>query len=185
MGFDLGSAINSAADWVCSAPIVRGVVSNPVFTALLIVSLAAIVVMALYHYQVKRAGLKKGVRAFIYVFLIVLAVQFVHHYAVLRCARQAAVQKGVRDVFTSIEQSRSSGAPGAVPVVPMGYEQPVPRPLAAAPEVVTTGGAVTGGDCGCPQVEGGVRPDNVAIDADLVIEDVVIPSATSPFGATK
>jgi uncharacterized membrane protein len=180
MGYDIGGVINSAADWLCSAPIVRSVVSNPIFTALLITALAAIVVMALYHYQVKHAGLKRGLRALLYVFLIVTAVMFVHHYAVLRSARMSAAQKGVRDVFSSIEQSRGAGISPGVSVVPMGYEQE---------------GAVTGGDdCGCPFAggqaalpaagsQGFARPDNVALDADLVIEDVIVPSAASPLAS--
>src|SRR5271166_6483673 len=104
---DLGSTINGAADWVSNAPIVRGIVSNPVFTALLIVALAAIVVMALYHYQIKQAGLKRGLRALLYVFLVVLAVVFVHHHAVTRAARATATQQGIREVFSSLEQSRA------------------------------------------------------------------------------
>ena len=158
-GFNLGNAVNNAADWACSAPIIRSVVSNPVFTALLITALAAIVVMALYHYPIKRAGVKRGVRALLYVFLIVTAVTFVHHYAVMRIARETTQQKGVRDVFSSIQQSRDVGAPGTVPVYPMGYEGP------------RFGGAELG------------APDNVAVgDGALVIEDVVLPAAASPFG---
>jgi hypothetical protein len=182
-GFNLGNAVNNAADWACSAPIIRSVVSNPVFTALLITALAAIVVMALYHYQIKRAGVKRGVRALLYVFLIVTAVTFVHHYAVMRIARETTQQKGVRDVFSSIQQSRDVGAPGTVPVYPMGYEG----------QRAAVGGAAAAAappdtpDCGCPdagQTGGrGVRPDNVAADdGSLVIEDVVLPAAASPFG---
>lgn len=178
-GFNLGNAVNNAADWACSAPIIRGVVSNPVFTALLITALAAIVVMALYHYQIKRAGAKRGVRALLYVFLIVTAVTFVHHYAVMRIARETTQQKGVRDVFSSIQQSRDVGAPGIVPVYPMGYEG----------QRAAVGGAAAAAaepDCGCPDAAartGGVRPDNVAADdGSLVIEDVVLPAAASPFG---
>lgn len=179
-GFNLGSAVNNAADWACSAPVIRGVVSNPVFTALLITALAAIVVMTLYHYQIKRAGVKRGVRALLYVFFIVTAVIFVHHYAVMRIARDTTQQKGVRDVFSSIQQSRDVGAPDIVPVYPMGYEG----------QRAAVGGAAAGpdtSDCGCPDAAirtGGVRPDNVAADGGpLVIEDVVLPATASPFGS--
>lgn len=177
-GFNLGNAVNGAADWLCSAPIIRSVVSNPVFTALLITALAAIVVMSIYHYQIKRAGSKRGVRALLYVFLIVTAVIFVHHYAVMRIARETSQQKGVRDVFSSIQQSQTFGTPGIVPVYPMGYESQ------RAGGVL--GGAVADAtaDCGCPDARtGGVRADNVAEAGDglLVIEDVVLPATTSPF----
>ena len=171
MGFDLGSAVNGAADWVCNAPLVRGIVSNPIFTALLIVALAAIVVMALYHAQIKKARLKRGVKAFIYVFLIVLAVVFVHHYAVVRTAQLSAAQKGLRDVFSTIEQSRlSSAATGGVPVLPMGYE----------------GGNSSRGrdDAGLGAYDEGpvapARADNVGGLDDLVIEDAVVPAVVGP-----
>ena len=87
-GFNLGSAVNGFADWVCSAPIIRGVVNNPVFTSLLI-----------------------------YVFLIVTAVIFVHHYAVLRMARDTDHTAGVRAVYAGIEASRAVSGGGTAPVV--------------------------------------------------------------------
>lgn len=171
-GFNLGNAVNSAADWTCSAPIIRSVVSNPVFTALLITALAAIVVMSIYHYQIKRAGAKRGVRALLYVFLVVTAVTFVHHYAVMRIARDTTEQKSIRAVFSEIAQSQASGAGNSVPVYPMGHKG----------ARIAVGGASADSDCGCPDAEGG-RPDNVAADDSrtLVIEDVMIPSAISPF----
>jgi len=189
-GFDLGGAINASADWVCNAPVIRGIVSNPVFTALLITALVAVVVMALYHYQVKSAGTKKAVKAFLYVFLLVTAVMFVHHYAVMRSARDAAAQKGVRDVFSSIQQSRESSFGAAVPVVPMGWEATAAVADTGGVTGGATGGAtgdVTGGGCGCPSATAGApaqgpRPDNIALDSDIVIEDVVLPAAVSPFG---
>lgn len=192
----MGSLVNASADWLSSAPIVRGIVSNPVFTALLIVALVAIVAMALYHYQIKEAGLKRGLRALLYAFLAVLAVVFVHHYAVTRAARATATQKGIREVFSGIEQSRAGALPGSVPVVPMGFEAPrAPQgPPAPAPApAARQGGSPV--DCGCPAVASvpavtgrGAPPalaprlNNVAV-ADFVITDVVVPSAASPFGA--
>ena len=73
---------------------------------------------------------------------------FVHHTVVTTAARESAAQKGVRDVFSSIQQSGAVG--GGVPVVPMGYEAGF------------AGGA-------------GYRPDNLAAD-ELDIRDVVVPT---------
>jgi hypothetical protein len=178
-GFNLGGAINSAADWACSAPIIRSVVSNPVYTALLITAAATIIAMALYHYQIKRAGAKRAARALIYLFLVVAAVTFVHHYAVMRVAQETTQQKGVRDVFSSIQQSRDVGAVGSVPVYPMGYEG----------DRRATGGAADD-DCGCSDAaDGGARADNhtradnvaAAGPDDLNIRDVILPRSTAPF----
>jgi uncharacterized membrane protein len=183
---DLGHAVNSAADWLGNAPIIRTVVSNPVFTALLIAALAAVVVMALYHYQIKQAGLKRGLRALLYVFLVVLAVVFVHHHVVMRTARATAAQKGIREVFSGIEQSRAGAFPGVVPVVPMGFAAPeAPKKPAAVPPV--SGGDPAAGSRFAGQgperpPPPAVRPDNVAV-ADFVITDVVVPTAAGPFTA--
>lgn len=186
MGFDLGATVNAAADWLCSAPIVRSVINNPIFTALLITALAAIIVLALYNHQLKGSGFKRGARAFIYVFLVGTAVLFVHHYAVVRCARRDAAQKGVRDVFSGIRQSRESGVPG-ISVMPSAedaggllYGVPVVPPAAAPPTGVapaTRAPTVTGG-------QPPIRPNNIALDAGLVIEDVVVPGAR-PLMAPK
>lgn len=174
MGFDLGSSVNSMADWVCNASVVRGIVSNPVFTALLITALIVIVLMGLYRYPIKRSGTKRAVRALIYIFLLCTAVMFVHHCAVMNYAQDFASQKGVREVFSSIQNSQESGMAGDVPVIPMGYER-----FTAA-----TGGA----DCGCSQPDQSQQParsparsDNV-MSGELVIDDVVLPVTTSPFG---
>jgi hypothetical protein len=183
-GFNLGSAINSAADWVCGAPIIRSIVSNPVYTAFLITALAAIVVMAIYHYQIKRAGTKRAVRALLYVFLIVTAVVFVHHYAVMRMARETSQQSGVRDLFSSIQESRGIGAAGTVPVYPMGYEGQRGTVGGSAADGGSAAGGGSAAECGCPDAArtGGHRPDNVAEDyGPLVIEDVSLPTAAGPF----
>ncbi len=173
-GLDLGAAFNSAADWVCGSPLVNGVVSNPVYTALLITALVAVVAMGLYGPQVKAAGLKRGIRAAIYVFLLVGAVAFVHHYAVMRLARSHAGAQGVRDVFSGIQQSRESGIGGGTPVVPAGWGAP--------PAAGYSGGGGYGG--GAPAAaRPGPRPDNVALAGDVFIEDVVVPSAGGAFGA--
>jgi len=116
-GFNLGGAVNGLADWACSAPLIRSVVNNPVFTSLLITALAAIVAMALYGKQIKKGGNKRGCRALVYVFLLVTAVIFVHHYAVRGMARDVDHTAGVRAVYAGIEASRAVGG-GAVPVYP-------------------------------------------------------------------
>jgi len=171
MAFDLGGTVNATADWFCNAPLVRSVVNNPFFTALLITALVAVVIMALYHQQIKQGGLKREIRAFLYIFLSVLMVVFVHHYAVTSAARRSAAQTGVRDVFSSIEQSRIGGAPRAVPVMPSGY-------------ATGAGGYATGAG-GYAETPASSRPDNLSVqslDNDFMIEDVVVPTAGGPFG---
>lgn len=175
-GFSLGGAVNSAADWVCSAPFVRTIIGNPILTALLITALVAVVVMGVYHYQIRAAGSRKAIRASVYVFLLVTAVIFVHHCAVGRAARDDATQKGIRDVFSGIAHSQGSAVGGGTPIAPRAWDG-------------TVTGKTAGGDCGCPLLAGGTssgpntspsrattrRPDNIDLGDDI-IEDVVLPT---------
>lgn len=117
-GFSLGGAVNGFADWVCSAPLIHGVISNPVFTSLLITALAAVVVLSLYGKPVRHGDNKRGGRALLYVFLLVTTVIFVHHYAVMRAARDMDHTAGVRAVYAGIEASRAINGGGTMPVYP-------------------------------------------------------------------
>ncbi len=122
MGLDIGNAVNRVADWVCETPIIRGVVNNPVFTALLIVAIIVVIAMALYSRDIKRNGVKRALRFAVYCFLAVLTVTFIHHYAVKRDAQKSVSQKGIQDVFSSIEANRATGGHGVIPVLPTNYE---------------------------------------------------------------
>ena len=164
---------------MCSAPIIRNIVGNPVFTSLLITALTAIVAMALYNYPIKQAGGKRAVRALLYVFLLVTAVIFVHHYAVTHLAQETVQQKGVRDIFSSIKQSQDIG--GAVPVYPMGVPTSSFDPRAESnpnADGPRAGSGVTGG---FDASSANWRPDNIApnnIAPDnggaLQIKDVIV-----------
>jgi hypothetical protein len=112
-GFSLGESVNSAADWVSRAPIIHTIVNNPIYTALLITALCAIVALALYSDALRNGGAKLAMRAALYFGLLVTAVMFVHHYAVTKSARETSQQKGIRDVFAGIQHSRESTTGGA------------------------------------------------------------------------
>jgi len=116
-GFDLGGAVNSAADWLSSAPIIHRIVNNPIYTALLITALVAVVALAMYRDKLKG---KKALKALFYTFFLTSLVVFVHHYAMVRSARETAEQYQARDIFAGVQSSRALGQEGIVPVVPMG-----------------------------------------------------------------
>jgi Mn2+/Fe2+ NRAMP family transporter len=106
MPFDVGGAVNAAADWLCGSALVKGIVNNPIFTALLLTAIAIVIILGMYYREFRSGGKKKMVRMTIYLLFAVAIVVFVHHYAVERCIRTEAAQKGVRDVFQGIAQSR-------------------------------------------------------------------------------
>jgi hypothetical protein len=185
-GFSLASAVNGAAEWACRAPLLRSVVGNPVFTALLITALVAVVVIAFCRGAVKTSTRGRA-RALLYTFLMVTAVMFFHHHATLSRAREDTAQSGVRDVFSSIQQSRELGTLGAVPVLPQSYGAlPVlPQSYGALPPAPWTRGGtppgVQGGGLDALGAEPGA-PNPPGAPPALEIEDVVLP-ATAPHGA--
>ena len=175
-GFDLGGAVNASADWVCGAPIVRSIVSNPVFTALLLTALAAIVVLAIYHYEIRAAGAKRACRALLYVFLIVTAVVFVHHYAMVRILQETSQQSGIRDVFNSIESSRRQG---------VGYKGgSLEGPLAGAPPADSPAGDGNLFDhlaaSAAPPAAPPAAPDAAPARGELTIVPVAVNARFSP-----
>ena len=174
--FDIGGAVNGAADWACNAPIIRGIVGNPIFTALLITALAAIIAMAIFRRQVSRASGTSIARALIYLFLSATAVLFVHHYAVTRSSSDCAQQQNMRHVFSSIKESQAfgtgAGAGLGVGAAALAYPSAAPAYLAADGSAIV--GAPPAG-----AIQGG------AADAPLRIEDVVLPVGARPFTALE
>ncbi len=116
MGFSLGGAVNGAAEWACSSPLVGGVVSNGVFAALLVTALIVLALMGIYREEARAGGRRKGVRAVLGILLIVSGVMFVHHYAVSRAFAARADREGLRDAFEGIQAARALG--GGARVVP-------------------------------------------------------------------
>lgn len=200
MSLDIQHALDGAATWLCSAPIVTRVVSNPIFTALLITALAAVVLMGVYRYCAWKAGWKKAARAAIYLLLVVSAVVFVHHYAVMHKVRSESLQEGVRSVFNSINDAGVRG----------GAEHPVDLPFrAAGPEDAVSGGGAPAPPCPCQGaalgaaerpalrpdgLRPGPRPDNIRQAAPpaniqlggagapaVTIADVMVPSTQTPL----
>lgn len=168
-GISLGGAVNSVGDWACDSKLVRGVVRNPIYTALLILALIAIVLMATYREPIRRGGGRRAARAFVYGLLLVVGVMVVHNYSVRREASATAAQKDLRDAFSSIEASRSVGSAAyggaeALPGhAPEGFPDPRPAALPGRPLL-------------SPEGLAGSRPDNLpAGDAWLDIDDVELP----------
>lgn len=206
MGLDLGSVFDSTASWLCSSRIVNRVISNPIFTALLITALAVVILMGVFHYCMKKAGWKRIARMSIYLLLVVSAVVFVHHYAVLHRMKADSLQQGVRSVFQSITDAQASGVDGGsnYPVLPPSgttvgagdVSQPAaydggggdddedaPCPCEGAPATVGAAARppVSSVSAARPSEPVAARADNVKLgDGEITISDVTIPSTRNP-----
>jgi hypothetical protein len=137
MTLNIGGAVNTASDWICSSSIIRKVMENPIFTGLLLTALVMIVIMAQYHYKIKEEGNTKLAKTTIYLFLIVMGIMFVHNYAFKRCSEKEAHQNGIRNVFSSIEHSRNLPTYQTVPVLPYAASMYSGVPTYAAPTYTT------------------------------------------------
>ena len=201
MGLNLASVFDNAASWLCSSRIVNRVISNPIFTALLITALAVVILMGVFHYCVKKAGWKRIARMSIYLLLVVSAVVFVHHYAVMHRMKADSLQQGVRSVFQSITDAHGSGidggsnypvlAPSGAPSVGAGdVSQPVydgggdaPCPCEGAPDSVDAAARPTVGAAPAarPAPAAAPRADNVELgNGEITIADVTISTTRNP-----
>ena len=152
-----------------------------------------------------------NLRCGIYLFLGISAIMFVHYYALGRSLRSDASQKGIRDVVNQVHFAQGGGygatnyqvTPGSGNLqdepatggagdqhglrwredsfrteTPKLVQEPCDCPLTAAQRSERTGareeavGTAPGNSTG--------RQDNVRAD-DLVLEEVIMPSAQTPF----
>lgn len=130
-GFNIGCAINNASSWICGSTMIKRVMENPIFTGLLITALVMIVLMGQYYSIIKDEGSTKIAKTMIYVFLLITAVMFVHSYAFKNNIETSSHQAGVRDMFSSIQQTRNMSSSDFIPVVPTQY---MSMPQAVAPQ---------------------------------------------------
>jgi hypothetical protein len=147
--FDLAGAINGTSSWLYDTPLVNGVVNNPIFTAMLLTAIVAIIGISIYHKEIKVAGNRKALRATLYIFISAMIVSYIHHYATVRHITNKSQENGIRDVFSSIQHSRTVGSTDGVPIYPKLEDK------------------IGGG----PPIQ---RQDNVMVP-DLQISDVLLP----------
>lgn len=107
MVFEIGSAVNGGADWLCDSPAVFAVLSNPVATALVITAMALAIAHAVYG--LKGVGWRQNLKAGFWLAVGVSALVFVHYAALGRHLRQASGPQGVRDVLAAINHSAAVG----------------------------------------------------------------------------
>lgn len=74
MPFELGGAINQAAERLCASSAMQWTFNNPFFTALLLTAVVMAIVYAVGTHQ------RAGVRCSFYVFLFSSLILFVHYY---------------------------------------------------------------------------------------------------------
>lgn len=132
MSFDVGDSFNQFADAVCRAPVVGSVLSSPIWAALLLTAVAAVIVLAVYHGSVtstlRGPGASRAIRAFIYVFGAVAIITALHYRATVASVGATATRVGFRDVVGAAEAARAAGSEYPVESITGAARVPVPVP---------------------------------------------------------
>lgn len=137
---DLGDKVNSVADWVTTAPAVSAVIGSPLFTALLMTAIVAVIFMGIM--DVKNIAKKKMFKLVVYTFLAILGMLFVHYFVVYNNCMSFADHTRGATLVSGINQvpiaDRVAVAPrdGARPAVPPVQQPPgaYQQPAAAGPQ---------------------------------------------------
>jgi hypothetical protein len=149
---DVRDAINSATDWVGSAPTVRKVVGNPFSAALLLTAMVGIIIMAVFHYKLSNSNWRTCARATFYIYAATTLLLFLHYSLVSRDAQADSAAGGARGVVSDVVGGRgATSMPGYVPVVPgikggasFGWPPAASGEHVGPPLTLAHGGAVGG-----------------------------------------
>jgi phosphomevalonate kinase len=106
---------NSSADWCCKIPVIGPIVNNPIFTALLITAIVLIVIMAIY--KIQDQGGQKMFKCAFYIFILITAITFIHHYAIMKTAKNNFATNEVKNIFSGIKQSKETPAYDNIPII--------------------------------------------------------------------
>ena len=106
--------MNSNVEWCCSIPVIGPIINNPIFTALLLTILVLIVIMVVY--KVQEQGGSKLFKCAFYIFILVTAITFLHHYAIMKIAKNNFAKNEVKNIFSGIKQSKENSY-DAIPII--------------------------------------------------------------------
>jgi hypothetical protein len=102
--------------------------SNSIFAAMLLTAIAVVIILGMYYDELRGGGRKKMTRMVIYLFVGMLVVVFIHHYAMTTAISGDMAQKGVRDVFQGVAQSQQINPTNISTITGRGEGVPAERP---------------------------------------------------------
>lgn len=102
MPIDIGESINSIADSILNAPIVRTVVSNPIYTALVITFVIVLIIMFIFRdADTEESLLVMCMRSGFWVFVMLIGTLFLHNKVLGAEITAGTSDKNYTDVFKS------------------------------------------------------------------------------------
>ena len=115
--FNLGCSLNNFADTFNSYSIVNGVLSNPIFTSLLIVFIILLIFYYIFNKQVNKKYTKLYLSASFYILFSVSFIIFLHYYSIKKSLKETYIQKEIIDIYTSIDTVKKTQSPDYTPVL--------------------------------------------------------------------
>lgn len=119
MPFNVGESINYVSEKFINAPIVRGIMKNPFYTAVMIVMIIVLIILYVFRnvdFEGEDESLSKLVfRGSIYMLIIITAIQFLNNQIWLEDKKSSVSNEGVKNVFGGVEKF------GTGKVVPSSY----------------------------------------------------------------
>lgn len=108
MPFNVGESINYVSGKFVNAPIVRAVMKNPFYTAILIVMIIVLIILYVFRnvdFEGEDESLSKLVfRGSIYMLLVITAIQFLNNQIWLEDKKSSVSDEGVKNIFGGVEK---------------------------------------------------------------------------------
>ncbi len=102
MPIDIGESINSIADSILTAPIVRTVATNPIYTALVLTFVIVLIVMFVFRdADTEESLLVMCMRSGFWVFIMLIGTLFLHNKVLGAEIKGDTNNKNYTDVFKS------------------------------------------------------------------------------------
>lgn len=104
MPLDISAVINGAGDRICQAPPIKGVISNPILTALIISVFTIILLFIIFDVP---GSWQVAMRSGLYIFLGVTGLLFLHYHMSRRTLREEMTRNGFQKVVDSVHYSKN------------------------------------------------------------------------------
>lgn len=118
MPFNVGESINYVSEKFTSSPLVKNIMKNPFYTALLIVAIIVLIILFVFRnvdFSGEEESLGKLVfRGSIYMILIVTAIQFLNNQIWIQDTKNKSSSAEVKAVFGGVENLPIGGVKPAI-----------------------------------------------------------------------
>ena len=162
MPFNVGESINYVSEKFTSSPLVKNIMKNPFYTALLIVAIIVLIILFVFRnvdFSGEEESLGKLVfRGSIYMILVVTAIQFLNNQIWIQDTKNKSSSAEVKAVFGGVENLPIGGVKPVIATTIMKGAKEGYVPKGAGVITVNVSGLSTTGNA---SVTGSTAPEMV------------------------